>query len=73
MPTADPRDCSESLATSPSANMLRQDCRKASAQLRELLGALPAAIYVTDAVGRITYCNESAINLWGARAQAGRG
>ena len=39
--------------------------------LRDLLGALPAAIYVTDAAGRITYCNEAAVNLWGARAQAG--
>jgi PAS domain S-box-containing protein len=34
---------------------------------RELLGALPAAIYVTDAAGRITYCNEGAVNLWGVR------
>jgi PAS domain S-box-containing protein len=30
------------------------------------LGALPAAIYVTDAAGRVTYCNEAAVNLWGA-------
>jgi PAS domain S-box-containing protein len=39
--------------------------------LRELLGALPAAIYVTDMAGRITYCNEGAINLWGARPKLG--
>jgi PAS domain S-box-containing protein len=39
--------------------------------MRELLGALPAAIYVTDAAGRITYCNEGAINLWGARPKLG--
>jgi PAS domain S-box-containing protein len=38
---------------------------------RELLGALPAAIYVTDAAGRITYCNEAAINLWGATPKLG--
>ena len=39
--------------------------------LRDLLGALPAAIYVTDAAGRITYCNEAAVNLWGASARLG--
>jgi PAS domain S-box-containing protein len=39
--------------------------------LRDLLGALPAAIYVTDAVGRITYCNEGAVKLWGARPKLG--
>ena len=32
---------------------------------RELLGALPAAIYVTDAAGHILYCNQSAVDLWG--------
>ena len=39
--------------------------------LRDLLGALPAAIYVTDATGRITYCNEAAINLWGTSPKLG--
>ena len=39
--------------------------------LRDLLGALPAAIYVTDAGGRITYCNDAAVNLWGARPRLG--
>jgi PAS domain S-box-containing protein len=39
--------------------------------MRDLLGALPAAIYVTDAAGRITYCNEAAINLWGASPKLG--
>jgi PAS domain S-box-containing protein len=41
--------------------------RESEQRSRELLGALPAAIYVTDAAGRITYCNEGAVNLWGAR------
>ena len=45
-----------------------QESERAS---RELLGALPAAIYVTDGAGRITYCNEGAVNLWGARPQLG--
>src|SRR5215510_4343036 len=39
--------------------------------LRDLLGALPAAIYVTDATGRITYCNEAAISLWGSSPKLG--
>jgi PAS domain S-box-containing protein len=32
-----------------------------------LLDALPAALYVTDAQGRITYFNEAAATLWGCR------
>jgi PAS domain S-box-containing protein len=46
--------------------------KKSEQALRELLGALPAAVYVTDAAGRITYCNKSAINLWGATPNLGR-
>ncbi len=33
----------------------------------ELLNALPVAIYITDAEGRITYFNEAAAALWGCR------
>ncbi|HEX5997798.1 MAG TPA: HWE histidine kinase domain-containing protein, partial [Hyphomicrobiaceae bacterium] len=39
---------------------------------RRLLGSLPAAIYTTDTTGRITYCNQAAIDLWGRRPQLGR-
>jgi len=35
--------------------------------VRELLHALPAAVYTTDAEGRITFYNEAAAALWGAR------
>src|SRR5262245_61419093 len=45
--------------------------RESERASRELLGALPAAIYVTDAAGRVTYCNEAAINLWGATPKLG--
>jgi two-component system CheB/CheR fusion protein len=38
---------------------------------RELLDVLPAAIYVTDAEGRITYYNEAAATLWGWRPELG--
>jgi PAS domain S-box-containing protein len=48
-----------------------QKLQKSERASRELLGALPAAIYVTDAVGRITYCNESAVGLWGLRPKLG--
>jgi len=43
------------------------DARRA----RELLEALPAAIYTTDAAGRITYYNQAAVNLWGRRPELG--
>jgi PAS domain S-box-containing protein len=37
----------------------------------ELLDALPAAVYVTDAEGHITYFNEAAVELWGHRPKLG--
>jgi PAS domain S-box-containing protein len=40
-------------------------------QFRDLLGALPAAIYVTDAAGHITYCNQGAVELWGVAPRLG--
>ncbi|MEJ2378374.1 MAG: PAS domain-containing protein, partial [Pseudolabrys sp.] len=36
-----------------------------------LLDALPAAVYTTDAAGRITYFNEAAAALWGQRPPLG--
>ncbi|WEX89966.1 PAS domain S-box protein [Sinorhizobium garamanticum] len=38
----------------------------------EFLQALPAAIYMTDAAGRITFYNEAAAQLWGMRPELGR-
>jgi PAS domain S-box-containing protein len=46
--------------------------RESERSLRDLLGALPAAIYVTDAAGRITYCNDAAVGLWGASPKLGQ-
>lgn len=37
----------------------------------DVLEALPAAIYTTDAEGRITFFNEAAATLWGCRPQLG--
>jgi len=45
---------------------------KSERAIRELLGALPAAIYVTDAAGHLTYCNQSAVDLWGVTPKLGR-
>jgi PAS domain S-box-containing protein len=39
---------------------------------RQLLEALPAAIYTTDAAGRITFFNEAAVELAGHRPKLGR-
>jgi PAS domain S-box-containing protein len=39
--------------------------------LRELLAAIPAAIYTTDAQGKITYYNEEAVELAGRRPRIG--
>jgi PAS domain S-box-containing protein len=38
-----------------------------AARLNQFLNALPAAIYMTDTEGRITYFNEAAATLWGCR------
>jgi len=39
---------------------------------RDLLAALPVAIYATDAAGRITFYNEAAAALWGCRPELGK-
>jgi len=38
----------------------------------ELLATLPCAAYTTDAKGRITFYNETAVALWGRRPVLGR-
>lgn len=38
---------------------------------RAMMDALPAAVYTTDAAGRITYFNEAAAALWGCRPELG--
>jgi PAS domain S-box-containing protein len=37
----------------------------------QLLQALPAALYMTDAAGRITFYNEAAAELWGVHPELG--
>ncbi len=49
----------------PIAGALRHQelYRERDRRFRELLDALPAAVYTTDADGRITYYNEAAVEL----------
>lgn len=44
---------------------------KSEAQLREILEALPAAVYTTDAEGRITAFNQAAVKFSGRTPQIG--
>jgi PAS domain S-box-containing protein len=53
------------------ANRGHSALRERERRFRELLDALPAAGYTTDAAGRITYYNESAAELWGHRPMLG--
>jgi PAS domain S-box-containing protein len=39
---------------------------------RAVLEALPAAVYATDPMGRLTYYNEAAVQLWGYRPELGK-
>src|SRR5471030_203296 len=57
----------------PISNSVRAQAtlRERERRFRELLDALPAAVYTTDAEGRITYYNESAVVLWGHRPTLG--
>ena len=55
----------------PIAGALRQHDRERERRFRELLDSLPAAVYTTDAAGRVTYYNEAAAELWGHRPPLG--
>jgi PAS domain S-box-containing protein len=39
---------------------------------RDLVNALPAAVYITDATGRIIFSNEAAVTLWGCHPELGK-
>jgi PAS domain S-box-containing protein len=45
--------------------------RDSERSARELLDALPVAIYTTDVSGRITFYNKAAAELWGRRPELG--
>src|SRR4029079_7365986 len=46
--------------------------RESERRHRELIEALRAAIYTTDAAGRITFYNHAAADLWGCRPELGK-
>jgi PAS domain-containing protein len=50
---------------------VRAEVTKGERLARELLDALPAAIYTTDAAGRVTYCNGAAADLAGRKPRLG--
>jgi PAS domain S-box-containing protein len=45
--------------------------QESSNRFRELLDALPAAVYTTDAAGRITFYNQAAVEFSGRRPELG--
>jgi PAS domain S-box-containing protein len=47
------------------------ELRASERRLHDLLAAIPAAIYTTDAAGKITYYNEAAVELAGRRPTIG--
>jgi PAS domain S-box-containing protein len=55
----------------PISGALRSQEMLHERRFRELLDALPAAVYTTDVAGRITYYNEAAAELWGRRPLLG--
>ncbi len=48
-----------------------EELRASEERFRNLLMALPAAVYTTDRTGIITLCNEHAVELWGRRPELG--
>ncbi|HWI68989.1 MAG TPA: PAS domain S-box protein, partial [Nitrospiraceae bacterium] len=46
--------------------------RLSEARYRELIQALPAAVYTTDERGRITLYNQAAVTLWGRDPEVGK-
>jgi PAS domain S-box-containing protein len=49
----------------------REESRRKDDYLRQILDALPAAVYTTDAAGKIIYCNRAAVELAGREPQLG--
>jgi len=56
----------------PAAGRIDTASRDSELLCREVLEALPAAVYTIDAAGRITFFNEAAADLWGCRPTLGK-
>src|ERR1044072_4349954 len=62
----------QKVAPRRAARLGRSECpHSGDAASRELLAAVPAAVYTTDAKGCIPYYNEAAAKLWGRRPELG--
>lgn len=48
------------------------ELRESEQHSRELVAGLPAAVYTTDAAGRIEHYNQAAVELWGRAPVAGK-
>jgi two-component system, chemotaxis family, CheB/CheR fusion protein len=59
-------------APAPKAPRLKKPSGVVDHHLIEIIEALPAAIYTTDAKGRITFFNDAAVELWGCRPELGK-
>ena len=74
-PVRDPNGRSSALrrspATSPRSKEAEARLRDSERQLQDFSPAIPAAIYTTDAEGRITYYNEAAVEFAGRDAELG--
>ena len=68
---ADPRRGKTSRVSSPAIGNRLDGSAATSETWRQLLEALPAAVYTTDAAGRITFFNDAAVELAGQQAEAG--
>src|SRR5437660_935314 len=70
-----PRRGKKSRVSPPATDNRHQDSAVAAEtwrHFRQLIEALPAAVYTTDAAGRITFYNEAAAELSGHRPELGR-
>lgn len=53
------------------AKQMEDQIRESEQHLRDLLEALPAAVYTTDAAGRITFFNQAAVEMSGRTPEVG--
>lgn len=49
----------------------RAEADEREQMFRDLLDALPAAVYTTDAAGRLTFFNQAVVDFWGYRPELG--
>jgi PAS domain S-box-containing protein len=54
------------------AKLMEDRIRESEQHMRDLLEALPAAVYTTDAAGRITFYNKAAVEMAGRTPLAGQ-